>query len=150
MIRFVYIVLLLSVFQIACSQNVYDESNSFILDSLELKMTHSDTLSYSDWVFLFENIRTIADDISEGFGNVLFNHLKQNEESCKTVLCILDTYSKEIREELLLSLMEIMSIDIFLEGYNSYYDFTSDFPVFSDNSAAMDLYYYIINLLYFQ
>ncbi len=37
-----------------------------------------------------------------------------------------------------------MSIDIFLEGYNSYYDFISDFPMFSDNSAAMDLYYYII------
>ena len=142
--RVFWIILLSCIVFNACGQIDNNKTDAVIWDSLEFKMLHSDTLSNSDWNYLFKNIHAITDDISEGLGNGLFNHLKQNEKSSRTVLNILNTYSKEKKQEIVLSLIELMSIDIVLEGYNSYYDFTVDFPVFSNNLAAKDLYYYII------
>ena len=107
------------------------------LERLTNKIYAGDTLLPEEWSFLFEHIDTFDGYLAEGIGNALYGVLAELWYSKHVALECLDKLSPERREQVLASMIEMMSIDIMADEHTyTWTEFTTQFPVFEGSTAA--------------
>ena len=106
-------------------------------ERLAEKMRGNDTLLPEEWSFLFQNIDKADGGYSEDMGHSLYKSMQYIRFLENMELEGLDKLSPERREQVLASMIEMMSIDIIADEYPyTWAEFSDDFYVFRGSRAA--------------
>ena len=101
------------------------------------KMRGGDTLLPEEWSFLFQNIDKADGGYSEDMGYSLYKSIKRKGFLENMELEGLDKLSPERREQVLASMIDLMSIDIMADEHTyTWAEFSDDFYVFKGSRAA--------------
>ena len=103
--------------------------------TIEDKLANEIPLDENDCLFILTDT-TLDDGHSEGIGNYLFNFLCGYPKSNKLFTNAQKNFSSEEGDMKLMSLMNLMSIDIALAEYENYEEFLGDFPMFKGCKGA--------------
>ena len=103
--------------------------------TIEDKLGDGIPLDENDCLFILTDT-TLDDGHSEGIGNYLFNFLCGYPKSNKLFTNAQKNFSSQEGDQKLISLMELMSIDIALAEYENYEEFLGDFPMFKGCKGA--------------
>ena len=103
--------------------------------TIEDKLANEIPLDENDCLFILTDT-TLDDGHSEGIGNYLFNFLCGYPKSNKLFTNAQKNFSSEEGDQKLISLMDLMSIDIALAEYENYEEFLGDFPMFKGCKGA--------------
>ena len=116
------------------------DTDTFNVDEWERlaeKMRGGDTLLPEEWSFLFQNIDKADGGYSEDMGYSLYKSIKRTGFLENMELEGLDKLSPERREQVLASMIEMMSIDIIADVYTyTWAEFSGDLYVFRGSQAA--------------
>lgn len=117
-----------------------DNSDTLGVDEWERlaeKMRGNDTLLPEEWSFLFQNIDKADGGYSEDMGYSLYKSIRRTGFLKNMELEGLDKLSPERREQVLASMIEMMSIDIMADEHTyTWAEFSDDFYVFRGSRAA--------------
>ena len=106
-------------------------------ERLAEKMRGNDTLLPEEWSFLFQNIDKADGEYSEDMGYSLYKSMQYIRFLENMELEGLDKLSPERREQVLASMIEMMSIDIMADEHTyTWAEFSDDFYVFRGSRAA--------------
>lgn len=106
-------------------------------ERLAEKMRGGDTLLPEEWSFLFQNIDKADGGYSEDMGYSLYKSMQYIRFLENMELEGLDKLSPERREQVLASMIEMMSIDIMADEHTyTWTEFSDDFYVFKGSRAA--------------
>ena len=106
-------------------------------ERLAEKMRGNDTLPPEEWSFLFQNIDKADGGYSEDMGYSLYKSIKRKGFLENMELEGLDKLSPERREQVLASMIEMMSIDIMADEHTyTWAEFSDDLYVFRGSRAA--------------
>ena len=106
-------------------------------ERLAEKMRGNDTLLPEEWSFLFQNIDKADGGYSEDMGYSLYKSIKRKGFLENMELEGLDKLSPERREQVLASMIDLMSIDIMADEHTyTWAEFSDDFYVFKGSRAA--------------
>lgn len=97
--------------------------------TIEDKLADGIPLDENDCLFILTDT-TLDDGHSESIGNHLFNFLCGYPKSNKLFTNAQKNFSSEDGDQKLISLMNLMSIDIALAEYENYEEFLADFPMY--------------------
>lgn len=101
------------------------------------KMRGGDTLLPEEWSFLFQNIDKADGGYSEDMGYSLYKSIRRTGFLKNMEQEGLDKLSPERREQVLASMIELMSIDIMADEHTyTWAEFSDDFYVFKGSRAA--------------
>ena len=101
------------------------------------KMRGNDTLLPEEWSFLFQNIDKADGEYSEDMGYSLYKSMQYIRFLENMELEGLDKLSPERREQVLASMIELMSIDIMADEHTyTWAEFSDDLYVFRGSQAA--------------
>lgn len=101
------------------------------------KMRGNDTLLPEEWSFLFQNIDKADGEYSEGMGYSLYESIRRTGFLKNMEQEGLDKLSPERREQVLASMIEMMSIDIMADEHTyTWAEFSDDLYVFRGSQAA--------------
>ena len=103
--------------------------------TIEDKLANGIPLDENDCLFILTDT-TLDEGYSEGVSNYLFNYLCGYPKSNKLFTNAQKNYSSEESDMKLISLMDLMSIDIALAEYENYEEFLGDFPMFKGCKGA--------------
>ena len=134
----------------ACKSGAANESttpNEITWTSIENKLANKSQLDEADCMFILTDT-TLDEGHSEGLGNYLFNYLCGYPKSNKLFTNAQKNFSSQEGDQKLISLMDLMSIDIALAEYENYEEFLSDFPMFKGCKGAEEKYNNIIGDFY--
>ena len=113
-------------------------------ERLAEKMRGGDTLLPEEWSFLFQNINKADGGYSEGMGYSLYESIRHTGFLKNMELEGLDKLSPERREQVLASMIEMMSIDIMADKHTyTWAEFSDDFYVFRGSRAAEKVFEWI-------
>ncbi len=116
------------------------DTDTFNVDEwkrLAEKMRGNDTLLPEEWSFLFQNIDKADGEYSEDMGYSLYKSMQYIRFLENMELEGLDKLSPERREQVLASMIEMMSIDIMEDEYTyTWTEFSDDLYVFRGSQAA--------------
>ena len=116
------------------------DTDTFNVDEWERlaeKMRGGDTLLPEEWSFLFQNIDKADGEYSEDMGSSLYKSMQYPRFLENMELEGLDKLSPERREQVLASMIEMMSIDIIADVYPyTWAEFSGDLYVFRGSQAA--------------
>ena len=113
-----------------------DTFNVYEWERLAEKM-RVDTLLAEEWSFLFQNIYKADGEYSEDMGYSLYKCIQYTGFLKNMELEGLDKLSPERREQVLASMIEMMSIDIMADEHTyTWAEFSDDFYVFKGSRAA--------------
>ena len=116
------------------------DTDTFNVDEWERlaeKMRGGDTLLPEEWAFLFQNIDKADGGYSEDMGYSLYKSIKRKGFLENMEQEGLDKLSPERREQVLASMIEMMSIDIIADVYTyTWAEFSGDLYVFRGSRAA--------------
>lgn len=116
------------------------DTDTFNIDEWERlaeKMRGNDTLLPEEWSFLFQNIDKADGEYSEDMGHSLYKSMQYIRFLENMELEGLDKLSPERREQVLASMIEMMSIDIIADEYTyTWAEFSDDLSVFKGSQAA--------------
>lgn len=106
-------------------------------ERLAEKMRGGDTLLPEEWSFLFQNIDKADGGYSEDMGYSLYKSMQYIRFLENMELEGLDKLSPERREQVLASMIELMSIDIMADEHTyTWAEFSDDLYVFRGSQAA--------------
>ncbi len=101
------------------------------------KMRGGDTLLAEEWSFFFQNINKADGGYSEDMGYSLYKSIKRKGFLENMELEGLAKLSPERREQVLASMIEMMSIDIIADEHTyTWAEFSDDLSVFKGSRAA--------------
>ena len=103
--------------------------------TIEDKLANGIPLDENDCLFILTDT-TLDEGHSEGVGNYLFNYLCGYPKANKLFTNAQKNFSSEEGDQKLISLMDLMSIDIALAKYENYEEFLGDFPMFEGCKGA--------------
>ena len=103
--------------------------------TIEDKLANGIPLDENDCLFILTDT-TLDEGHSEGVSNYLFNYLCGYPKSNKLFTNAQENFSSEEGDQKLMSLMDLMSIDIALAEYENYEEFLGDFPMFEGCKGA--------------
>ena len=116
------------------------DTDTFNVDEWERlaeKIRGNDTLLPEEWSFLFQNIDKADGGYSEDMGSSLYKTMQYHRFLENMELEGLDKLSPERREQVLASMIEMMSIDIIADVYTyTWVEFSGDLYVFRGSQAA--------------
>ena len=116
------------------------DTDTFNVDEWERlaeKMLGNDTLLPEEWSFFFQNIDKADGEYSEGMGYSLYESIRRTGFLKNMELEGLDKLSPKRREQVLASMIEMMSIDIIADEHTyTWAEFSDDFYVFRGSRAA--------------
>lgn len=116
------------------------DTDTFNVDEWERlaeKMRGNDTLLPEEWSFLFQNIDKADGGYSEDMGYSLYKSMQYIRFLENMELEGLDKLSPERREQVLASMIEMMSIDIMADEHTyTWAEFSDDLYVFRGSQAA--------------
>ena len=112
--------------------------------AIENKLANEIPLDENDCLFILTDT-TLDEGHSEGVGNYLFNYLCGYPKSNKLFTNVQKNFSSQEGDQKLISLMELMSIDIALAEYENYEEFLGDFPMFKGCKGAEEQFNSIID-----
>lgn len=116
------------------------DTDTFNVDEWERlagKMRGGDTLLPEEWSFLFQNIDKADGEYSEDMGYSLYESIRHTGFLKNMEQEGLDKLSPERREQVLASMIEMMSIDIIADEHTyTWAEFSDDFYVFRGSRAA--------------
>ena len=116
------------------------DTDTFNVDEWEWlagKMRGGDTLLPEEWSFLFQSIDKADGGYSEDMGYSLYKSIRHTGFLKNMELEGLDKLSPERREQVLASMIEMMSIDIMADEHTyTWAEFSDDFYVFRGSRAA--------------
>ena len=116
------------------------DTDTFNVDEWERlaeKMRGNDTLLPEEWSFLFQNIDKADGGYSEDMGSSLYKIMQYPRFLENMELEGLDKLPPERREQVLASMIEMMSIDIIADEYPyTWAEFSGDLYVFRGSQAA--------------
>ena len=116
------------------------DTNTFNVDEWERlaeKMRGGDTLLPEEWSFLFQNIYKADGGYSEDMGYSLYKSIRHTGFLKNMEQEGLDKLSPERREQVLASMIELMSIDIMADEHTyTWTEFSDDLYVFKGSRAA--------------
>ena len=116
------------------------DTDTFNVDEWERlaeKMRGNDTLLPEEWSFLFQNIDKADGEYSEDMGYSLYESIKRKGFLENMEQEGLDKLSPERREQVLASMIEMMSIDIIADEYPyTWAEFSDDLSVFKGSRTA--------------
>jgi len=116
------------------------DTDTFNVDEWERlagKMRGGDTLLPEEWSFFFQNIDKADGGYSEDMGYSLYESIRHTGFLKNMELEGLDKLSPERREQVLASMIELMSIDIMADEHTyTWAEFSDDFYVFRGSRAA--------------
>jgi len=116
------------------------DTDTFNVDEWEWlaeKMRGGDTLLPEEWSFLFQNIDKADGGYSEDMGYSLYKSMQYIRFLKNMELEGLDKLSPERREQVLASMIEMMSIDIMADEHTyTWAEFSDDLYVFRGSRAA--------------
>ena len=116
------------------------DTDSFNVEEWERlaeKMRGNDTLLPEEWSFLFQNIDKADGEYSEDMGYSLYKSMQYIRFLENMELEGLDKLSPERREQVLASMIEMMSIDIMADEHTyTWAEFSDDLYVFRGSQAA--------------
>ena len=112
--------------------------------AIENKLANEIPLDENDCLFILSDT-TLDEGHSEGVGNYLFNYLCGYPKSNKLFTNVQKNFSSQEGDQKLISLMELMSIDIALAEYENYEEFLGDFPMFKGCKGAEEQFNSIID-----
>jgi len=113
----------------------YATTDEITWATIEDKLANEIPLDENDCLFILTDT-TLDEDHSEGVGNYLFNYLCGYPKSNKLFTNAQKNFSSEEGNQKLISLMDLMSIDIALAEYENYEEFLGDFPMFKGCKGA--------------
>lgn len=116
------------------------DTDTFNVDEWERlaeKMRGNDTLLPEEWSFLFQNIDKADGGYSEDMGHSLYKNVQYARFLENMKMEGLDKLSPERREQVLASMIEMMSIYIIADVYTyTWAEFSGDLYVFRGSQAA--------------
>ena len=116
------------------------DTDTFNVDEWERlagKMRGGDTLLAEEWSFLFQNIDKADGGYSEDMGYSLYESIRHTGFLKNMEQEGLDKLSPERREQVLASMIELMSIDIMADEHTyTWAEFSDDLYVFRGSQAA--------------
>ncbi|MBQ6743104.1 MAG: hypothetical protein IJR04_11050 [Bacteroidales bacterium] len=112
--------------------------------TIEDKLANGIPLDENDCLFILTDT-TLDEGHSEGVGNYLFNYLCGYPKSNKLFTNAQKNFSSEEGDMKLMSLMDLMSIDIALAEYENYEEFLGDFPMFKGCKGAEEKFKSIVD-----
>lgn len=122
---------------VVCQRTDTDTFNVDEWERLAEKMRGGDTLLPEEWSFLFQNIDKADGGYSEDMGYSLYKSIQYIRFLENMKLEGLDKLSPERREQVLASMIEMMSIDIMADEHTyTWAEFSDDFYVFRGSQAA--------------
>ena len=122
---------------VVCQRTDTDTFNVDEWERLAEKMRGNDTLLPEEWSFLFQNIDKADGEYSEDMGYSLYKCIQYIRFLENMELEGLDKLSPERREQVLASMIEMMSIDIMADEHTyTWAEFSDDFYVFRGSRAA--------------
>ena len=133
-----------------CKGGAANESttpNEITWTSIENKLANKSQLDEADCMFILTDT-TLDEGHSEGLGNYLFNYLCGYPKSNKLFSNAQKNFSSQEGDQKLISLMDLMSIDIALAEYENYDEFLGDFPMFKGCKGSEEEYNNIIGGFY--
>ena len=107
--------------------------------TIEDELANKIPLDENDCLFILTD-STLDEGHSEGVGNYLFNYLCGYPKSNKLFTNAQKNFSSEEGDQKLISLMDLLSIDIALAEYENYEEFLGDFPMFEGCKGAEELF----------
>ena len=113
----------------------YATTDEITWTTIEDKLANGIPLDENDCLFILTDT-TLDEGHSEGVGNYLFNYLCGYPKSNKLFTNAQKNFSSEEGDQKLMSLMDLMSIDIALAEYENYEEFLGDFPMFKGCKGA--------------
>ena len=120
-----------------CQKANTDTLNVDEWERLAEKMRGGDTLLPEEWSFLFQNIDKADGGYSEDMGYSLYKSMQYIRFLKNMELEGLDKLSLERREQVLASMIEMMSIDIMADEHTyTWAEFSDDLYVFRGSRAA--------------
>ena len=120
-----------------CQMDNTDTLNVDEWERLAEKMRGGDTLLPEEWSFLFQNIDKADGGHSEDMGYSLYESILRTGFLKNIEQEGLDKLSPERREQVLASMIEMMSIDIMADVHTyTWAEFSDDFYVFRGSRAA--------------
>jgi len=123
------------------------DTDTFNVDEWERlaeKMRGNDTLLPEEWSFLFQNIDKADGGYSEEMGYSLYESIRRTGFLKNMEQEGLDKLSPERREQVLASMIEMMSIDIMADEHTyTWAEFSDDFYVFRGSRAAEKVFEWI-------
>lgn len=127
-----------------CQRADTDTLNVDEWERLAEKMRGGDTLLPEEWSFLFQNIDKADGASSEGMGYSLYESIRHTGFLKNMEQEGLDKLSAERREQVLASMIELMSIDIMADEHTyTWAEFSDDFYVFRGSLAAKKVFEWI-------
>lgn len=114
--------------------------------TIEDKLANEIPLDENDCLFILTDT-TLDDGHSEGIGNYLFNFLCGYPKSNKLFTNAQKNFSSEEGDQKLISLMNLMSIDIALAEYENYEEFLADFPMYRACKGAEENFKSILDYM---
>lgn len=113
-------------------------------ERLAEKMRGGDTLLPEEWSFFFQNINKADGEYSEDMGYSLYESIRHTGFLKNMEQEGLDKLSPERREQVLASMIEMMSIDIMANEHTyTWAEFSDDFYVFRGSRAAEKVFKWI-------
>ena len=103
--------------------------------TIEDKLANEIPLDENDCLFILTDT-TLEEGHSEGVGNYLFNYLCGYPKSNKLFTNAQENFSSEEGDQKLMSLMDLMSIDIALAEYEIFEEVLGDLPMFKECKGA--------------
>ena len=120
-----------------CQKANTDTLNVDEWERLAEKMRGGDTLLPEEWSFFFQNIDKADGGYSEDMGYSLYESIRRTGFLKNMEQEGLDKLSPERREQVLASMIEMMSIDIMADEHTyTWAEFSDDFYVFRGSRAA--------------
>ena len=123
------------------------DTDTFNVDEWERlagKMRGGDTLLPEEWSFFFQNIDKADGEYSEDMGYSLYESIRHTGFLKNMEQEGLDKLSPERREQVLASMIEMMSIDIMADEHTyTWTEFSDDFYVFRGSRAAENVFEWI-------
>ena len=113
----------------------YATTDEITWATIEDKLANGIPLDENDCLFILTDT-TLDEGYSEGVSNYLFNYLCGYPKSNKLFTNAQKNFSSEECDQKLISLMDLMSIDIALAEYENYEEFLGDFPMFKGCKGA--------------
>ena len=107
--------------------------------TIEDKLSNEIPLDENDCMYILKDT-TLDEGHSEGIGNYLFDLLCGQPKSNKLFINARKGFTKEEGDKRMLSLMDLMSIDIVDAEYDCYEEFLEDFPMFRNCAGAEELF----------
>lgn len=122
---------------VVCQRTDTDTFNVDEWERLAGKIRGGDLLLPEEWSFLFQNIDKADGEYSEDMGYSLYESIRRTGFLKNMELEGLDKLSPERREQVLASMIELMSIDIMADEHTyTWAEFSDDLYVFRGSQAA--------------